>query len=80
VTSTLPVSPMARPGIVALSETEWRISDPSRRSDDALSLVGFIQRAGDLFEVTVIGRPRELRYYGSFDEALLYLGVSQTEL
>lgn len=80
MTSTSPVSHAARPGVVALPETEWRISDPSQRSTDALSVVGFIQRTGDLFEVTAIGRPRERHYYGSFDEALLSLGVAPAQL
>jgi hypothetical protein len=71
VASTLHVSHPTKPGVIALSEADWRISDPSRRSDEPLSLVGFIQRTNELFEVTVIGRPWERHYYGSFDEALL---------
>ncbi|MCU1544279.1 MAG: hypothetical protein JWM50_2144 [Microbacteriaceae bacterium] len=62
--------------IIAISDAEWRVSDPSRRQDDALCLVGFVQRVDDVFEVTLIGRPRERLYFASFDEATCFLGVS----
>jgi hypothetical protein len=70
VSSTVPVSQTAGLDVLALSETEWRVSDPTRRADDALCLIGFIQRVGRVFEVTVLGRPRERHYCGSFDAAL----------
>jgi hypothetical protein len=62
--------------IIAISDAEWRVSDPSRRQDDALCLIGFVQRVDNLFEVTSIGRPRERLYFPSFDEATRFLGVS----
>jgi hypothetical protein len=70
---TLPLSHTTGFAVLALSETEWRISDPSRRSDDALSLIGFVQREKNTYEVTAIGRPKKRHYSGSFDDALQYL-------
>jgi hypothetical protein len=76
VTSTMPVSHPTGLVVIALSEKEWRVSDPSRRSDDALCLLGFIQRVDTAFEVTVIGRPRERHYCGSFNSALQCLAAA----
>jgi hypothetical protein len=65
--------------IIPISESEWRVSDPRRRYDDALCLVGFVQRIDGAFEVTVIGRPRERQYFRSFGEATQFLGTATTE-
>jgi hypothetical protein len=60
--------------IIRISDCEWRVSDPRRRDDDALCLIGFIQRVDDVFEVTLIGRPRDRHYFRSFGEATGFLG------
>jgi hypothetical protein len=70
---TLPLSHTTGFAVLALSSTEWRISDPSRRADDAHSLVGFVQREKNKYEVTAISRPERRHYSQSFDEALQYL-------
>jgi hypothetical protein len=33
-------------------------------------LRGFVVRVGDVFEVAEIGKPRDRRYYFSFDDAV----------
>jgi hypothetical protein len=71
MTNTLPAP--AALAVIALSATSWRVSDPSHRSDGGLSLIGFVQCIGDVFEVTVLGLPREREYCGSFNKALQYL-------
>lgn len=81
MTSTIPIrhTAVGRTAglvVIALSGQEWRVSDPSRRADDAQCLVGFIERVGDVFEVTVIGRPRERHFCGSFDAALGFLAAT----
>jgi hypothetical protein len=73
VTSTLPVRRPVELTVMPLSDTEWRISDPSHDADDPFSLVGFVQRVGTMFEVIVIGLPGERHYCGSLDGALRHL-------
>jgi hypothetical protein len=65
--------------IIPISDSEWRVSDPRRRHDDALCLVGFVQRVEGAFEVTVIGRPREREYFRSLGEATQFLGTATNE-
>jgi hypothetical protein len=62
--------------IIRISDVEWRVSDPRRRDDDALCLIGFVQRVDDVFEVTAIGRPRERHYFRTFDDATAFLARS----
>jgi hypothetical protein len=71
--SALSISYTTGLAVIALSETEWRISDPNRRSDDARSLIGFIQLIHHRYEITVIGRPGQRHYTHSFDAAIHYL-------
>jgi hypothetical protein len=71
MTDTLPTP--AALAVIALSATSWRVSDPSRRPDNGLSVIGFVHCIGDVFEVTVLGLPREREYCGSFNKALQYL-------
>jgi hypothetical protein len=56
--------------ILSISDTEWRVSDPRRRQDDALCLIGFVQQIGDVFETLAISRPHERRYFGSLQAAI----------
>jgi hypothetical protein len=71
--STATTAP-ARLEIIRISHDEWRVSDPRRRYDDALCLIGFVQRVDGVFEVTVIGRPRERHYFRTFADATEFLG------
>jgi hypothetical protein len=71
--SALSVSYTTGLAVIALSDSEWRISDPARRNDDARSLIGFIQHTHHHYEITVIGRPGEREYTHSFDAAIHYL-------
>jgi hypothetical protein len=59
--------------VIPISEREWRVSDPTRRDDDALCLIGFIERIADLYETTKIGSPRERRRFPTLSAALAYL-------
>jgi hypothetical protein len=56
--------------VIAISPTEWRVSDSRRAENDARSLIGFVQRVGDVFEVTALRTPGERRYYLTFDGAM----------
>ncbi|MCU1425956.1 MAG: hypothetical protein JWM51_2247 [Microbacteriaceae bacterium] len=56
--------------VIAISPTEWRVSDSRRAEDDARSLVGFVQRVGDVFEVTFLRAPGERRFYASYASAM----------
>jgi len=62
--------------VLAISPTEWRVSDPRRRDDDALCLIGFVQQVDDVFETTQIGRPRERHYFRSLEAAVDHLAAS----
>lgn len=53
-----------------LSECEWRISDSNIHDTDALSLLGFVMKTGDFFEVTRLGAPLDKDYFTSLDEAV----------
>lgn len=63
--------------VLPISDTEWRISDPRRRSDDASTLIGFIQEVEGLFETTEIGHPSERHYYSSLDDAVSSLSIAR---
>jgi len=56
--------------VVAMSATQWRVGDAPGLGLDPLLLRGFIVRIGDVFEVSEIGKPRDRRYYSSFDDAV----------
>jgi hypothetical protein len=59
--------------VIPISDREWRVSDPTRRNDDALCLIGFIERIADLYETTRIGAPRERRQFPTLSAALAHL-------
>jgi hypothetical protein len=77
VTTTPPHQGITQLEIIRISGCEWRVSDPRRRDDDALCLIGFIQQIDGVFEVTLIGHPRDRHYFRTFDEATGFLGRSQ---
>ena len=56
--------------VLPLSDHEWRVSDPDRPSNDALCLIGFIERIGSVFETTVIGQPLKREYFATLHEAV----------
>lgn len=53
-----------------LSECEWRISDGNINDTDALSLLGFIMKTGEYFEVTRLGAPLDHDYFHTLDDAV----------
>lgn len=55
--------------IMAVSATEWLVTDHAINEDDPAALLGFIQTVGTAFEVTNLARPRERAYFTSFDRA-----------
>lgn len=57
-------------GVIAISPTEWRVSDLSIDEKDGLSLIGFVQKVDEVYEITTIGRPLIRTYVGSFNAAL----------
>ena len=65
--------PQAELEVIALSEHEWRVSDPARIKRDGISLVGFITRVDDMFEVTQLGSPQEHLRFSSLAMAVSYL-------
>lgn len=59
--------------VLAISTSEWRIRDNDKPASDATSLLGFVCRVGDLFEVVEIGHPTKRQYFATFAEALAAL-------
>lgn len=57
-------------GVIAISPTEWRVSDLTIDDRDALSLIGFVQKLGDLYEITAIGAPFSRSYVATFNSAI----------
>lgn len=54
----------------ALSGSEWRISNSRLSPEDAFSLLGFIERKGDVFEAMQLGRGFEWFSFSTLDEAI----------
>jgi hypothetical protein len=63
--------------VIPISASEWRVSDPRRRADDALCLIGFVERVGATYETTQIGRPLERRSFEALQAAIDYLATTQ---
>lgn len=63
--------------VIPISDYEWRISDPARRADDALCLIGFVQEMAGTFEVTRIGAPLERHYFRTLSSAIDFLSEIQ---
>jgi hypothetical protein len=61
--------------VIAISRDEWRISDPSKPEHDGLSLLGFVQRVENAFEVTEMHRPFVRTYVESFHAAIQALSA-----
>jgi hypothetical protein len=59
--------------VVPISATEWRVSDPSRKSDYSPCLIGFIEHSGEEFQTTRIGFPRERDRFPSLSAAVAFL-------
>lgn len=57
-------------GVIALSPTEWRVSDLTIDEADAVGLIGYVQKIGDVYEITALGKPYTRVYVGSFDAAI----------
>ena len=65
--------PPAELEVLPVTEHEWRVSDPARIERDGISLVGFITRVDDMFEVTQLGSPQEHLRFSSLAMAVSYL-------
>ncbi|MDQ1598224.1 MAG: hypothetical protein QOI70_1648 [Microbacteriaceae bacterium] len=61
--------------VIAISRDEWRISDPSKAEHDGLSLLGFVQRVENAFEITEMHRPLDRTYVHSFHAAIQVLSA-----
>jgi hypothetical protein len=59
--------------VVPISDTEWRVSDPACRSDDARCVVGFVQQIDRVFEATRISTPTSRSYFSSLSAAIAAL-------
>lgn len=62
--------------VVALSDNEWRVSDHRIPESEGRSLIGYIQKVGELFEATRLDSPWERSYFQSLEAAVADL---QTE-
>jgi hypothetical protein len=58
--------------VVALSEHEWRISDCRIATDNALSLIGFIDKNCGVYEVMEFVDPVEYARFTSLEPAISY--------
>lgn len=65
--------------VQSLSATQWRVRDKRWPENDARSLVGFIERKGELFEVTQLDRGSEWFWFGSLTEATAHFIDVQPE-
>ena len=61
--------------VIAISEREWRVSDPTKVERDGLALLGFVELVGTTYEVTVLGEPRRRQYFGSLEESVSALSA-----
>ena len=67
LSSTDQVTPVE---VIALSDREWRVSDPTKVERDGMALLGFVELVEATYEVTVLGEPRRRLYFGSFEESV----------
>jgi hypothetical protein len=58
--------------IRALSGSEWRVSDRRVSPQDAFSLLGFIEKKHDVYEVMQLGRGFEFFSFPTFDDAIAH--------
>jgi hypothetical protein len=56
--------------LTELSATEWRVRDNRIPENDALSVIGFVDRVGDRYEVMQFGERLQFLIFGSFVEAV----------
>jgi hypothetical protein len=57
-----------------LTASQWRISDAGLPADDPAALLGFIERTGELFEITRIGDSLYHGYARSLEDGIDRLG------
>jgi len=68
--SLTPLDQVSPVEVIAISEREWRISDPTKVERDGLALLGFVELVGATYEVTVLGEPGRRYYFGSLEESV----------
>ena len=59
--------------VTALSPTEWTVVDTSISSNEAASLIGFIEKVGDRFEVMEFGDPLKFLFFDTMEAATGHL-------
>jgi len=65
-----PLDQISSVEVIAISEREWRISDPTKSERDGLALLGFVELVDSTYEVTVLGEPGRRYYFSSFEESV----------
>lgn len=61
---------------VPLSESEWKVTDDRLPDDDGRSVVGFIGRRSDVYEVVELGDPVRFSVFTSVEAALGHLAAA----
>ena len=61
--------------VTALSPTEWTVVDTHIPSNEAASLIGFIEKVGDHFEVMEFGDPLKFLFFDSMEAATDHLSA-----
>lgn len=59
--------------VTALSTTEWTVVDSQISSNEAASLIGFIEKVGDRFEVLEFGDPLKFLFFETMEAATAHL-------
>jgi hypothetical protein len=73
IVGTIQRSALAHIRVDALLPSAWRVCDTREASNDASSLIGFIQEHDGDYEVMRFGDPIEFTLTHSLDEALTHL-------
>jgi hypothetical protein len=60
--------------VTHLTAAQWRISDARLPADDPAALLGFIEKTGELFEITRNGDARYHGYARSLEDGIDRLG------
>ena len=61
--------------LTALSTTEWTVVDSQISSNEAASLIGFIEKVGDRFEVLEFGDPLKFLFFETMEAAAAHLSL-----
>lgn len=56
--------------VMDVSRLEWRVSDTRISTDDARSVIGFIEKKAGVFEVLMFGDPLRFSMHDTMDAAI----------